>query len=48
MSLHFWSKEDGEAALKQLEDEFQTIEFRCSYNLTKQEEEVAETDIVEV
>lgn len=25
MSLHFWSKEEGEAALRQLEDEFQTI-----------------------
>lgn len=25
VSLHFWSKDDGEAALKQLEDEFQAI-----------------------
>lgn len=48
MSLHFWSKEDGEAALKQLEDEFQTIQFRCSFNIAKPEEEVAQTDIVEV
>ena len=36
-SLHFWSKEDGEAALNQLENDFQNIEFKCSYNINKEE-----------
>lgn len=47
VSLHFWSKADGEDALRYLENEYQTIEFKCSYNITKPEEEIGENEIIE-
>lgn len=47
ISLHFWNKGDGEEALKFLENQYQLMEFRCSYNLNKVEEEVGENQIIE-
>lgn len=45
VSLHFWSGQEGENALKVLENEYQTMEFRCSFNTVKEEEEILASEI---